>query len=70
MNFDQIAIRFQGKGPILRLENSQLSRRGSVMRMEGMLDVRRIGQPDFFRNVKLKIDKDEQVIAVERRKKF
>lgn len=95
MNFDQIAIRFQGKGPILRLENSQLSRRGSAMQMEGMLDVRRIGQPDFFRNVKLssvpgmessldlghlaigpdqnvdlKIDKDEQVIAVEHRKKF
>lgn len=109
MDFDQIAIRFQGKGPVLRLENSQLSRRGASIRMEGMLDARRIGQPDFFRNVKLslvpgmegslelghlavgptsgegvnlqtsitsdqnvnlKIDRDEQVIAVEHRKKF
>ena len=45
--------RFQGKGPILRLENSQLSRRGSALRMEGVLDVRRLGQQDFFKNVKM-----------------
>ncbi len=109
LDFDQISIRFQGRGPILRLENSQLLRRGSALRMEGMFDARRIGQPDFFRhvklssvpgmessldlggiaigptsgegvnvqtavtpeqNVKVKIEKEEQVIAVEHRKKF
>ncbi len=109
MDFEWISIRFQGNGPILRLENSHLTRRGAVAQMEGMLDARRIGQRDFFRNVKLssvpgmegsldlgsvaigptpgegvniqtaitaeqnvkmKIEKDEKIIAVEHRKKF
>ena len=109
MDFDRISIRFQGRGPILRLENSHLSRRGAVVQMEGMHDARRIGQRDFFRrvklssvpgmessldlgnvaigptsgegvnvqtaitpeqNVKIKIEKEEKIIAVEHRKKF
>lgn len=53
MDFERILIRFQGKGPVLRLENSYLTRRGAVVQMEGMLDARRLGRRDFFRNVKL-----------------
>ena len=53
LQFDRIAIRFHGKGPFLQMENSHLAGRGGMMQMEGLLDVRRIGQPDFFRHVKL-----------------
>ena len=53
LDFDQIAIRFQGQGPLLRVENSQMRRRGNAMLMEGTLDLRRIGRPDFFRLIRL-----------------
>lgn len=99
LDFDEIAIRFRGRGPELQLRDSYLARRGSRMKMDGQLDVRKIGQQDFFRlvkltpvegsqeplslrgfeiapsitpgqNVKFKLEGEEQVIAVEHRKKF
>ena len=108
MDFDQIAIRFEGHGPVLRIGDSQIKRRGGTMLMEGTVDLRRVGRPDFFRlvkltpandsggvklgnlaigptsgegvkmqtalsphqNLNLRLDREEQVIAVEHRKKF
>ncbi len=53
LEFTQIALRFHGKGPILQIENSQLSKPTGTLLMEGMVDLRRIGHPDFFQAVKL-----------------
>ncbi|MCM8794968.1 MAG: hypothetical protein NC819_04110 [Candidatus Omnitrophica bacterium] len=51
--FPRVALRFDGNGPILRIRDSQLVRESGVLLMEGVVDMRRIGQPDFFRGVKL-----------------
>jgi len=57
--FDRIAIRFQGIGPMLQIQNSQMARPTGVLLVEGMVDVRRIGQPDFFAAVHLSsLEKD------------
>ncbi len=50
---DGISLRFQGVGPILQIRNSHLLGAEGPMAMEGAVDLRRIGQPDFFRMVKL-----------------
>ena len=46
--FSRSAIRFQGIGPMLQIQNSQMTRPSGVLLVEGTLDVRRLGQPDFF----------------------
>ncbi|PIQ82236.1 MAG: hypothetical protein COV76_04770 [Candidatus Omnitrophica bacterium CG11_big_fil_rev_8_21_14_0_20_64_10] len=51
--FDSAALRFEGEGPILKLRDSLLNRSSTVTRMEGQVDLRRIGRPDFFREVEL-----------------
>ena len=53
MDFEQMAVRFKGQGPLIQVHDSYLARRGTLALMEGGVDVRRIGKPDFFRNVKL-----------------
>ena len=51
--FESAALRFQGEGPILKLKNSSLSKSSGVTLVEGEVDLRRLGQRDFFRKIKL-----------------
>lgn len=53
MDFEQILVKFRGQGPMIQVKDSHMARRGTLAQMEGQLDVRRIGKPDFFRHVKL-----------------
>ncbi|MBI3323476.1 MAG: hypothetical protein HYZ95_03320 [Candidatus Omnitrophica bacterium] len=53
LRFDAIALRFQGQGPLLRIHDSQIVKPRGVVSMEGTVDLRRIGQQDFFQHVKL-----------------
>jgi hypothetical protein len=47
-------LRFHGKGPILWIESSHLVRAEGTLGMEGSVDLRRLGRPDFFQGVRLK----------------
>ncbi len=51
--FQLIAIRFQGNGPLIRLKNSELTKSTGVLLLDGEVDLRRTGQPDFFKRVHL-----------------
>lgn len=104
--FETIGIRFQGKGPLLRLESTVRTPSETTYLGEGMVDLRRAGQPEFLNglrwnstdrdlqmagwlmslapagglqlqrpigskeSVKISMKKEEQTIALERRKKF
>ena len=48
-----MTLRFQGSGPILQVQNSKLSKPEGILLMEGTLDLRRLGQPDFFSGIHL-----------------
>ncbi len=51
--FNGITLRFEGVGPILQIQNSQLSKPEGILLMEGSVDLRRLGQSDFFSKVQL-----------------
>ena len=51
--FSWAALRFSGRGPILKIQNSQLKKPTGVLLIEGTVDLRRLGQPDFFSQVRL-----------------
>lgn len=53
LEFIRCAIRFQGAGSLLRIQNSQVTRTSGLLLLEGNVDLRRVGRPDFFRQVKL-----------------
>ncbi len=51
--FDELTLRFRGTGPWFQIQDSHMARPGEVLRMEGLLDLRRLGQPTFFKEVRL-----------------
>ena len=51
--FPSASLRFQGEGFVLQLRESHLTRPGGDLLMEGTVDLRQIGQPDFFRAITL-----------------
>jgi hypothetical protein len=51
--FELATLRFSGLGPILQIQDSGIRFPGESMRIEGSVDLRRIGQPHFFRQVRL-----------------
>ncbi|MBI3322125.1 MAG: hypothetical protein HYZ94_00390 [Candidatus Omnitrophica bacterium] len=53
MKFDSMRLRFEGQGPLLHIHDSQIVKPKGVVSMEGTVDLRKIGQQDFFRHVRL-----------------
>lgn len=51
--FQSVLLHFRGRGPLLHIQNSHLSRPEGTLLMEGTVDLRRLGQHDFFRGVRL-----------------
>lgn len=51
--FNGVSLRFQGVGPILQVQNSQLSKPEGILLMEGTVDLRRLGQQNFFSQIRL-----------------
>ena len=47
------SLKFRGNGPILQIENSKMTRPGGEVLIEGSVDLRRLGQQDFFSRVHL-----------------
>ena len=53
LKFSAIRLRFDGQGPVLRIHDSQIVKPRGVVSMEGMVDLRRIGQQDFLKHIQL-----------------
>lgn len=51
--FTWAAVRFSGVGPVLKIQNSQLTKPTGVLLIEGSVDLRQLGHPDFFSQVQL-----------------
>lgn len=62
MQIDLITARFEGRGSRLRVDGTVIPQPNSLLMLEGGVDLRRIGQPDFFSGVRLSsTDQDVQV---------
>ncbi len=51
--FRLATLRFRGEGPILKIQNSQITKPSGVLLIEGTVDLRRLGRSDFLSNVRL-----------------
>ncbi|MBI3333496.1 MAG: hypothetical protein HYZ93_05345 [Candidatus Omnitrophica bacterium] len=61
--FIAATLRFRGTGPILQLEDSQMTKASGVVLMEGTVDLRHLGQNDFFSRVKLSSSKGARSLS-------
>ncbi len=53
-SFTLAALRFQGVGPVLHVQNSQFAQAGGgILLVEGAVDLRRLGQKNFFSEMRL-----------------
>ena len=50
---DAYPLRFQGRGPVLQIQNSQLSKPDGILLVEGTVDLRQLGQQNFFSRIQL-----------------
>lgn len=46
-------FRFEGAGPVLRLRDCRLNLSGRMMSAEGVVDLRKLGRPDFFSQIEM-----------------
>ncbi|MBI3318244.1 MAG: hypothetical protein HYZ90_03730 [Candidatus Omnitrophica bacterium] len=51
--FTLAAVHFHGMGPILQVQDSQISKPNGALLMEGMVDLRRMGKSNFFSGMRL-----------------
>jgi len=49
----KMVVRFHGNGPLVTIEPSLMVKPDGSFRMEGQVDLRRMGQSDFFRAIRL-----------------
>ena len=53
MNFDYLSADFKGDGPIVRIEDSRITRESGYFILAGDMDMRKIGKDSFFENIKI-----------------
>ncbi len=51
--FEQASFQWKGVGPRLTIQNSHVNKPSGVLLLDGAVDLRKIGRPDFFQRVKL-----------------
>lgn len=51
-NFSLATLRFSGVGPLLQIENSHVTKETGVLLLEGTVDLRRLGHPDFMKGIR------------------
>lgn len=52
-SFRLATLRFRGEGPIVKIQNSQITKPSGALLIEGTVDLRRLGRSDFLSNVRL-----------------
>jgi hypothetical protein len=56
IDFESMEATFKGEGPIIRIEESRLSRKSGYISLEGEMDLRKIGKAAIFQQLKLVTD--------------
>ena len=56
MDFDFLSANFKGDGPILRIEDSKIARESGYFALGGEMDLRKLGKPSFFEDIKMASD--------------
>lgn len=56
LDFDFLSVNFKGEGPILRIEDSRITRESGYFALGGELDLRKLGKPSFFEAIKMTSD--------------
>ena len=55
-DFENLSAAFKGDGPIIRIEDSRITRQSGSLTLTGELDMRKIGKNNFFNDIKLITD--------------
>ena len=53
MNFDYLSASLKGDGPMMRIEDSRITRESGPLVLGGEMDLRRIGKESIFENIKI-----------------
>ena len=56
LEFDYLSANFKGEGPIVRIEDSSVSRESGYFSITGEMDIRKIGKKSFFENIRMASD--------------
>ena len=56
LDFDFLSANFKGEGPVLRIEDSKISRESGYFALEGEIDLRKLGKPALFEGIKMASD--------------
>lgn len=56
LDFDFLSVNFKGEGPVLRIEDSKITRESGYFALGGEIDLRKIGKPTLFDSIKLVSD--------------
>ena len=52
-NFEYLSTSLKGDGPIIRIEDSRITRESGPFVLAGEMDLRRMGKESFFENIKI-----------------
>jgi len=64
LDFDYLSVNFKGEGPVLRIDDSRITRPSGFFSLAGELDITRIGKNNLFDTIK--ISSDERAIDWDR----
>lgn len=56
LDFDFLSVNFKGDGPVLRIEDSRITRESGYFALGGELDLRKLGKPSLFEGIKMASD--------------
>lgn len=56
LDFDYLSASFKGDGPVIRIEDSKITRSSGYFTIIGEMDLRKIGKSSLFENIKLSSD--------------
>jgi len=56
LDFDFLSVNFKGEGPVLRIEDSKISRESGYFALGGEIDLRKLGKPALFEGIKMASD--------------
>jgi hypothetical protein len=56
LDFDFLSADFKGEGPVLRIEESRITRESGSFAIAGEIDLRKAGKPTLFDNLKMASD--------------
>jgi len=56
LDFDNLSAHMKGEGPIIRIEDSRITRQSGYFALAGEMDLRKMGKTNLFNNIKIITD--------------